>query len=226
MLATRFGMSRSHALLAQRVGFGFSVPTPRAFAHVATSKSGKINYTVSCLEKWRNDLQSKPELISSRGKPCSYTDDEIVDWRLQFDDYSESVITRDNFEKKVAKKYPKLSGAELHDKVEKYWHRFDLDSNGSICFSEFCIVSYCMDVTRLAEQLTQNGIVDVFNKYQNGGVMGEKEVKKLMVDYKFTCPIDADVRKLVGKMGAKDGKVHESGFKAFVETEFARRDMM
>lgn len=225
MLASRFGVSRSHSLLAHRVVFGFAAPSFQAFSHVAMSRSGKINYTAACLEKWRTDLQSKPELISSRGKPCSYTDDEIVDWRLEFDDYSESVITREHFEKKIAKKYPKLSGAELHARIEKKWNRFDLNGDGMICFSEFCIVSYCLDVERLAEQLTQDGIEDAFKKYQNDGVMEEKDVKKLMVDYNFSCPIDADVRKLLKKMNAdKDGKIHETGFKAFVETELARRE--
>lgn len=217
MLAAHMGrlaVSRTTGLLVR------ASVSSRSFAHVASSKDGKINYNKSCLTKWRADLQANPELISSRGKPCSYTDDEIVAWRLEFDDYSESVITKENFKKKIAKKFPKLSGADLEAKIETKWARFDLDGNNVICFSEFCIVAYCIDVERLADQLSEDGVSEVFAKYAKDGVMQESCVKQLMQDYKFTSPIDADVRKLVLKMDAnKDGKVCESDFKAFVKTE-------
>jgi len=205
--------------------FNFLSIGTRNFAFIGTSRDGKINYTDACLEKWRADLQSKPDLKSSRGKPCSYTDDEIVTWRAEFDEYSQSVITEKNFEKKVAKKYPELSGPQLHEKVSKKWNRFDLNGDGSICFSEFCIMSFCLDVERLAEQLQNGGgLESVFEKYASGGLyLDEACVKKVMQDYNFTCVIDADVRKTFVLMDAnKDGKVCKSDMMAFVKAEADR----
>lgn len=217
-----FARKQNVIRVEEKLGVGLRYRRPRVWdGKPRTSDGGHAVYSTEQIKLWRERF-ALPQMQHSLGTP-SYSDEELLEWRYQFDKYAtgsdgKEMINLSSFQKLVADKYKSLPGEnkileakEIPSKVMSIWGKFDTDGNNFIDFGEFLKASFKFDCNRLREAVKANGgVKGAFDKYANDGFITEEDVFSMMNDYRFTLATTSDMRKLIGHMDAdNDGMVSE-----------------
>lgn len=208
-----------------KMGVGLRYRRPKSWKGGVPGRTGATEYTAADVKDWRTK-HKLPKGQHSLGV-VSYTDEELLEWRAQFDKFAKGeMISLSGFEQLVK---DKLTGGELGEKeipgkVLEVWGRFDKDQKNGIDFGDFMKADFLFNLERCKGDIERNGAEEVFSKYAVEGYIDEGGIFQLMEDHSFTVVSTTDVRKVM-RMGDKDkdGVLGLSDFQAFLKSPTQKR---
>lgn len=202
--------------IENKIGVGLRYRRPRVWD--GTKKAN--TYSGDDVAKWRTEFRL-PFRPHSSGSSGSYTDEELLAWRAQFDEYAlNEVITLTNFHKLVQLKCEEIPPEQLPSRVMEIWKDFDEDQNNSVDFGEFMKAGLSFDIQYLKEKIAKQGPTEVFNQFQDDGFISEPGLFSLMQEFKFFVTTTSDMRKLLTIMDTdKNGLVSKQELIDFCSTE-------